>query len=157
MAVCFHSWCGKARNNISQWEISALQSVHCFFGLIWLAKGWGCCRILLYCWYKISLTVFMVESFHFLLSVLGWISWGREQKINQHLTSNHPMLLLVMAHLMPLDTLIKPEHKFSLARWEENTSKICARLRQGICLPKSQRLEQLVTFRITASDSLWVC
>lgn len=75
----------------------------------------------------------MVESFHFLVSALGWISWGREEKINQHLTTNHPLPVLVMAHLMSLDTLIKPEHKFSLAKWEENTSKICARLRQGIC------------------------
>lgn len=157
MAVCFHSWCGKARNNISQWEISALQSMHCFFELIWLSKGWGGCKILLYRWQKVSLTVFMVESFHFLLSVLGWISWGREEKINQHVNSNHSLLMLVRAHLMPLDTLIKPEHKFSLARGQENTSKICARSRLGICLPNSQCLEQLMTFRITASESLWVC
>lgn len=156
MAVCFHSWCGKARNNISQWEISALQSVHCFFGLIWLAKGWGAAEFL-YTVDRKYLWLFLVESFHFLLSILGWISWGGKKKINQHLNSNHPLLMLVIAHLMPLDTLIKLERKFFLARGQENSSKICARSSLGICLPNSQCSEQLVTFRITASDSLRVC
>ena len=81
MATCFHSWCGKARNNISQWETSALQSVHCFLGLISPAGGGGG-GILLYCLDKISLTVLTVASFRLLLSVLGWIYWGREEKIN---------------------------------------------------------------------------
>lgn len=156
MAVCFHSWCGKARNNISQWEISALQSVHCFFGLIWLAKGWGGCKIPLYCRQKVSLTLpGGIIPFPTICSRMDILR--REEKINQHLNSNHPLLVLVKAHLMPLDTLIKLEHKFSLARGQENTSKICARSSLGICLPNSQCLEQLVTFRITASDSLRVC
>lgn len=132
-------------------EKSVLQSVLCFLGLIWLARGKEK-KILSYCWHEISQLFLIVEPFHFLVSVLGQIYGSREENINIWPQSIH-LWCYKMAHIMPPDILIKPEWRFlQLSRAET-----LARRPQPRRASPSAPLGPLVTFRITVSDSLWGC